>query len=228
MQPQHSNPESQDGDKSTARARILEAAFGAFVKNGYAAASMLAIATQAQVSKRDLYALVGNKQAMLEACIRERAKRLQVPADLPMPVDRDELAQVLIAFGSQLIREISDPTVIAVFRLAIAEAIQAPEVATVLDAFGREASRAALRKIMVAAQTSGLLKGRNEQLAEEFFALLFGDLMMNLLLRVAQRPTAREMTARARRAVERFLVLNQSCSVVPMVCGMRNTSDRRY
>jgi AcrR family transcriptional regulator len=208
MRPQNSNPESRQGDESAARARILEAAFGAFVKNGYAAASMLAIATQARVSKRDLYALVGNKQAMLVACISQRAKRLQVPADLPMPGDRAGLAQVLISYGTQLIREISDPTVIAVFRLAIAEAIQAPEVATVLDAFGREASRAALRKIIVAAQTSGLLQGRNEELAEEFFALLFGDLMMNLLLRVAQRPTAREMTARARAAVERFLVLH--------------------
>jgi len=125
-----------------------------------------------------------------------------------MPDDRDGLAAVLISYGTQLIREISDPTVIAVFRLAIAEAIQAPEVATVLDAFGREASRAALRKIIVAAQTSGLLEGRNEELTEEFFALLNGDLMMNLLLRVTQRPTPREMTARAQGAVERFLVLH--------------------
>jgi AcrR family transcriptional regulator len=208
MRPQNQKPESQKGDESAARARILEAAFGAFMKNGYAAASMLAIATEARVSKRDLYALVGNKQAMLVACISERAKRLQVPADLPMPGDRDGLSQVLISYGTQLIREISDPTVVAVFRLAIAEAIQAPEVASILDACGREASRAALRKIMVAAENSGLLKGRNEELAEEFFALLLGDLMMNLLLRVGQRPTAREMTLRARGAVDRFLLLH--------------------
>jgi hypothetical protein len=114
----------------------------------------------------------------------------------------------LTSYGTQLIREITDPTVIAMFRLAISEAVQAPEVATALDACGREASRAALRKIIVAAQSSGLLKGRNEELAVEFFALLFGDLMMNLLLRVTQRPTPREMTARAQGAVERFLVLH--------------------
>jgi len=72
MRPQNSNPKSHQGDESAARARILHAAFGAFVKNGYAAASMLAIATEARVSKRDLYALVGNKQAMLVACIRCR------------------------------------------------------------------------------------------------------------------------------------------------------------
>jgi hypothetical protein len=78
------------------------------------------------VSKRELYALVGNKQKMLIAAIGERAKRLQAPADMPMLRDRATLAQVLTAFGTQVMREVSDPTVVAVFRLAIAEAIQAP------------------------------------------------------------------------------------------------------
>src|SRR5689334_12935331 len=137
----------QDGDQDqgedTARGRILEAAFAAFMEKGYAATSTLEIATRARVSKRELYALVGNKQEMLALSIRERARRLQAPADLPVPHDRDTLAQILTSFGTQLVREISDPKVIAVFRLAIAEAIHAPEVAQTLDAIGRETSRAA-------------------------------------------------------------------------------------
>jgi len=60
-----------------------EAAFAAFMKSGYATTSMLEIATRARVSKRELYALVGNKQEMLIACISERAKRLTCP--LPCP-----------------------------------------------------------------------------------------------------------------------------------------------
>ena len=73
--------------------------------------------------------MVGNKQEMLVACIPERAKRLQAPADLPEPRDRDALERALAAFGTQLLRETTDPAVIAVFRLAIAEAVRAPEVA---------------------------------------------------------------------------------------------------
>src|ERR1700761_2215388 len=115
-------------DSMKARARILDAAFDVFMKHGYAASSTLEIATRARVSKRELYALVGNKQAMLIACISARARRLQVPPELPVPRDRDTLARVLASFGTQLIREITDPTVIAVFRLAIAEAVHAPEV----------------------------------------------------------------------------------------------------
>src|ERR1700693_576704 len=135
------------GDEIAVRERILQAAFAAFMKSGYATTSTLEIATRARVSKRELYALVGNKQEMLIACISERAKRLDVPADLPVLRDRETLEQVLASFGTKFVREVSDPTVIAVFRLAIAEAVQAPEVARALNSIGREASRAALRKI---------------------------------------------------------------------------------
>jgi AcrR family transcriptional regulator len=90
------------------RARILQAAFTAFIERGYAATSTLEIATRARVSKRELYALVGNKQEMLIACISARATRLQVPVDLPVPQDRGSLAQVLASFGTQLVREITE------------------------------------------------------------------------------------------------------------------------
>ena len=146
-------------DETDVRTRILDAAFAAFMESGYAASSTLEIATRARVSKRELYALVGNKQEMLIACISARARRLQVPPDLPVPRDRETLAHVLASFGTQIVREITDPTVIAVFRLAIAEAVHAPEVAQALDSIGRETSRAALRQIMVQALASRLLDG---------------------------------------------------------------------
>jgi Transcriptional regulator len=190
------------------RERILDAAFAAFMKSGYATTSTLEIATRARVSKRELYALVGNKQEILIACISARATRLKVPADLPVPRDRETLAQVLTSFGSQLLREVTDPTVITVFRLAIADAVRAPEVAQALDSIGREASRAALRQIMTQAQSSGLLDGRPADLAEQFAGLLWGNLMVSLLLGVAERPGPREIGARAREATAAFLQLH--------------------
>jgi len=202
-----SRQRQEGGDDGAVRARILEAAFAAFMKSGYAAASTHEIATRARVSKRDLYALVGNKQELLAACITERAKRLQAPADLPVPRDRETLAQVLACIGTQLMREISEPTVIAVFRLAIAEAVQAPEVARALNSIGRETSRATLRKIMGWAQAEGLLAGRPAELGEQFAALLQGDLMMGLLLGVAERPNPQEIAERARKAAAAFLRL---------------------
>jgi len=197
-----------EADDTAVRRRILEAAFAAFTKSGYAAASTLEIATRARVSKRELYALVGNKQEMLIACIRERAKRLNIPPDLPVLRDRETLAQLLASFGARLVREISDPTVIVVFRLAIAEVVQAPEVARALDSIGREASRVALRKIMAAAQEAGLLTGRPAELAEQFAGLLWRDLMVSLLLGVAEQPAPRAIGERARDATTAFLQLH--------------------
>jgi AcrR family transcriptional regulator len=196
-------------DETDVRSRILDAAFAAFMKSGYAATSTLEIATRARVSKRELYAVVGNKQEMLIACIGERATRLKVPADLPVPRDRETLAQVLASFGTHLVREITDPTVITVFRLAIADAVRAPEVAQALDSVGREASRAALRQIMTQAQAAGLLQGRPADLAEQFGGLLWGNLMVSLLLGVAERPSSREIAARARDATAAFLQIHR-------------------
>jgi AcrR family transcriptional regulator len=190
------------------RRRILQAAMQTFREYGFAAATTLDIATRARVSKRELYALVGNKQEMLIACITERAKRLQAPADLPAPRDRQALAAVLASFGAQLLREVSEPTVIAIFRLAIAEAVHAPEVAQALDSIGREASRAALRQIMARARTSRLIDGPPEGLAEQFRGLLWCDLMVSLLLGVTERPGAREVGARAHNAAAAFLALH--------------------
>jgi AcrR family transcriptional regulator len=203
-----SNERQEADDETSVRARILDAAFQAFMKNGYAASSTLEIATRARVSKRELYALVGDKQAMLIECISARARRFRVPANFPLPRDHESLAQILAAFGTRLVREITDPTVIAVFRLAIAEAVNAPEVAQALDSIGREASRAALRQIMAQAQTSELLEGRPAELAEQFGGLLWGNLMISLLLGVAKRPSLREITARARDATAAFLRLH--------------------
>jgi AcrR family transcriptional regulator len=196
------------GDEAEVRKRILDGAFEAFMKNGFAASSTLEIATRARVSKRDLYALVGNKQSMLVACISARAQRLQVPADIPVVRDRETLAQVLSSFGAKLVQEITDPAVIAVFRLAIAEAVHAPEVARALDSIGREASRIALRQVMAGAERVGLLNGEPVALAEQFGGLLWGNLMVSLLLGVVKRPSARELNARAHDATDAFLRLN--------------------
>ena len=198
----------QDADEIPARRRILDAAFAAFMEAGYAGTSTLEIATRARVSKRELYALVGSKQEMLAACIGERARRLQVPADLPEPHDRETLTRALETFGTQLLREISDPAVITVFRLAIAEAVRAPEVAQALNSIGVETSRAALREIMKQAQSTGLLDGDAAEMAEQFSGLLWGSLMTRLLLGVTERPASREIARRARDAAAAFLQLH--------------------
>ena len=72
----------------------------------------------------------------------------------------------------------------------------------------RARSRAALRRIMAQAQASGLLNGRPAEPAEQFGGLLWGNLLVSLLLGVAERPSSRELAARARDTTTAFLQLH--------------------
>ena len=161
-------------EEPSARGRILEAAFAAFTRGGYAETSTLEIATRARVSKRELYALFGSKQDILVACLTDRAGRLRLPLDLPELRDRAALGRTLSAFGAQLLQEVSDPTVVAMFRLAIAEAARTPAIAQALNEIGIAASRDALREIMRRARAAGLVSGEPVELAGQFFGLLWG------------------------------------------------------
>jgi AcrR family transcriptional regulator len=187
------------------RKRILGAALSAFMEGGYAQTSTLEIATRARVSKRELYALFGNKEAMLVACITERAQRLKAPADLPELRDRKILTEVLTAFGKRLLTETTDPVVVAVFRLAISETVHAPKVAQALETIARKPTRDALRAIMANAKSAGLVVGDPDAMTEKFSGLLWGDLMTGLLLQVADRPGAAEIARRARDTTTAFL-----------------------
>ena len=197
------------------RERILAAAFGTFAQHGFARASTLEIATRAKVSKRELYALFGNKQEMLVTCISERAMRMRLPAGWPVPRNRQDLQAGLVEIGAVLMREISDPDVIAVYRIAVAEAERAPEVAQALDRYGRQAASAALQEFLESAQSAGLLAAGNPgPMVSRFMVLLLEGLVMNLALGVVKRPSANEIRRRATEASQAFLALNPQRSAL--------------
>jgi AcrR family transcriptional regulator len=191
------------------RDRILGAAFRAFMEEGYAGTSTLDIATRAKVSKRDLYANFGSKQEMLVACIKSRAERMWLRPDLPVPRTRQMLAATLNAFAAQLVREGSDPAVIAMFRLAIAEATRSPEIAQALDSAGRDATRAALAELLANAQAAGLIgAGEPVEMATQYLGLLWEGLLVGLLLGVAKRPGPAAAERRAAKATAAFMALH--------------------
>jgi AcrR family transcriptional regulator len=194
--------------KEPLRNRIVAAAFTAFMRNGYAATSMLEIATRAKVSKRDLYANFPSKQSVLLACITSRAARMRLPPDLPDPKSREVLAATLRAYGATVIREVCEPSVTAMYRLAICEAERSPAVAETLNA-SRFVNRYALEKLLAQAQGSGILRrGDPSRMMEQFFALLWGDLLISRLLGTLKAPAAAEIECRAGNAEAAFLALH--------------------
>ncbi|HWA63912.1 MAG TPA: TetR/AcrR family transcriptional regulator [Caulobacteraceae bacterium] len=201
-------PDDAGAEGDGARRRILEAAFKEFMEHGYADTSTLAIATRAKVSKRSLYALVGNKQQILAECIRKRAVRFVPDAPLPRAKDRAGLAAALADFGAHLLGELTDPKVIAVYRLAIAESARAPEVAKAVEDAGDLFARRAMRKIFQHARDDGLVGGDPAAMADQFHALLMGNLLVGLAMRTADRPDAAALRRRAETAADAVLHLN--------------------
>ncbi len=202
-------PRAEPSDGST-RERVLAAAFAVFRKRGFSGATTLEIATRAQVSKRDLYALLGSKHAMLTACIRERTSRMRQPLELaaPIPSSREAVAATLVELGTSILSVASHPDVLAVHRLAIAESDRAPAIARTLDSSGREANHAVLGAWLARVQAQGLIgAGDPASMAAHFLALLWGGLLIELLLRVRDAPTRDEIESRARAATEAMLTL---------------------
>lgn len=200
------SPRATPAPRGSARERILAAAFAAFTARGYAAASTLDIATRARVSKRELYAFFGSKQQMLTACIAERAQRMRLPPDREPPRNAAELEAALGEFGATLLEELSDPDVIAVLRLAVAEAERSPEIAWALDRYGRRSSEAALRALLEAARAAGApLAADVEPLVRRFMAALLDDLPMSLALGLRARPATDEIARRAGTAARTVL-----------------------
>jgi AcrR family transcriptional regulator len=199
-----------EGSEISTRERVLKAAFAVFRERGFSGASTLDIATRAQVSKRDLYALFGSKDAMLTACIRERANRMRQPLELaaPVPSSKEAVAATLVELGATILRVACHPDVLAVHRLAIAESDRAPAIARALDSSGREANHAALGAWLARAQARGFIgAGDPAAMATDFLALLWGGLLIQLLLRVRDAPAPDEIESRAQAATEAMLTL---------------------
>lgn len=202
-------PPSPLADMPERRRAILIAAFSVLMEQGYAGASTLEIATRAKVSKRELYAEFGSKRGILEALIASTSARMKVPLEPDDVHDRAGLASALTRYGITALGELTQPAVLAVNRLAIAEAGGSSDLGRILEESGREPNRQALARLLGKAQTAGLLgAGVPDQIGGQFFSLLFGDLILRLLLGVAQPPGAADIRRRAEAATEAVLALH--------------------
>ena len=175
------------------------------MERGYAGASTCEIGRRNKVSKRELYAISGSKEGILAAMIEGRAARMRLPLAVPEVADRRALEDTLVRFGVTLLREVSDPTVTALYRLAVIDAERWPEVAHALDEGGRKTTRGALVAFLARAAAHGLIGGADPEIvAVQFLALLWGDLQMGLLMRLAAPSAQSDIERRVRAAASAF------------------------
>jgi hypothetical protein len=80
-------------------------------------------------------------------------------------------------------------------------------VAATLES-ARQLIRTAVHNIVVQAQSAGLIgAGDPTEMGSRYLALLWGDLMVSILLRIREAPGTTEIDRRVRKATEDFLRL---------------------
>jgi AcrR family transcriptional regulator len=130
--------------------------------------------------------------------VRQRAEAMRRTLVLRTPEGPASLLETLEGFGREFLALLTDPTTIAVYRLATAEASRSPELGRALDGLGRGMVWEALRSWMGQARDRGLLAAPDpDRAAGSFMALLMGDLVVRLMLGAVPTPDQDEIARRA-------------------------------
>lgn len=108
------------------RSAILAAAAEQFRVHGYETASMDAIAALAEVSKRTVYNHFASKEELFAETVMQMFESSAGQLELGYRPDRS-LREQLVELMTLKIRTLADPEFIALARVAIGEAIHAPE-----------------------------------------------------------------------------------------------------
>lgn len=111
---------------------ILSAATKLFLRDGYTATSMDAVALEASVSKRTVYGHFGSKDELFADIIREMCSEV-LPSTIAQPeTDTDTVEEILARMGTVFLASVYVPAQIQLMRTVIAESSHHPEVGTMM------------------------------------------------------------------------------------------------
>lgn len=108
------------------KAKIMQVATSLFLKNGYAATSLVDIARSARVASRTLYRHFGDKEAIFKSVLFAR----ETAAVFPHPeIEDGDTLQDVMAKAARYVCEVSlRPSTVVLMRLALAESKSFPDL----------------------------------------------------------------------------------------------------
>lgn len=211
----HSQKESNDGLESAGwgltrfseqkRRQILEAAAGLFLRQGFEATTMDAIAREANVSKATVYAHAKNKQELFAAIVRGKSSLVY------QSVEADDAAalgaeQALKLFARRFMEVIMAPEAQCMYRIVVAEAPRNPELGRIFFEQGPQVVIDRVAALVAAGVAAGELDVDDHRIAaQEFLGLMQGRFHLPCILGTLGEMTAEEREEAADRVVRTFL-----------------------
>jgi AcrR family transcriptional regulator len=195
-------------DADARREAIIDVAQEVFVEEGFAAASMSAIAARLGGSKGTLYNYFKNKDELFEACVERRCfwHQAKIFGELSPQADaRETLRSIAAAY---LRVTLSDDSLRGL-RLIIAEAERAPEIGRRFYESGPMRGAQRLARLIEGWVRAGELKAHDPMEAAQFFlGLCKGRYYMTRVLGVTPELTDEEIEIASERAVTTFFCVH--------------------
>ncbi|MEW9797345.1 TetR/AcrR family transcriptional regulator [Alteromonas sp. CYL-A6] len=191
------------------RRQILTAASALFLREGFANTSMDSVAKASGVSKQTVYSHFPSKDTLFQAAITAKCQSYDLdPTDLAGHDHCDlPMTQCLRMIGTQFVRLIQDPEVVAMFRVVISEARNNPRIAELFYQAGPKASLDGLAPLFMAFSDNQLSTQDANAMARDFFSLLKGELHIMLLCDLIPPLNNEQIERHVEQAVEKTSLL---------------------
>ncbi|WP_420408883.1 TetR/AcrR family transcriptional regulator [Hoeflea sp.] len=193
--------------RAARQAQIEQAAYQVLEEKGYAATSMLAIARRARASNETLYNWYGDKTGLFRALVIRNAGAVREMLEAAIADDAPPLA-TLEALGPGLLTLLTGSRAVQLNRAAAAD--PTGELGALIAEQGRETVAPLIGAVLERARAGGLVAYESTGEAVGLYLdLLVGDLQIRRVIGRAPAPDEAAISARARRALDRFLLLTR-------------------
>ena len=187
------------------RSEILDVAGEIFLEQGYAAASMSAIAARLGGSKGTLYNYFESKEELFRAYV-ERQCALSAETIFGGDTEGSDIAALLTDLGFRYLTRLTSDDKMRHLRTVIAEAGRYPEIGAMFFETGPGSGRRRLAAIFERAAAEGRMNAHDPlRAADQFLALCQATLYKQRLFNVAKVPAADAIREDVNAAVTTFM-----------------------
>lgn len=184
---------------------ILKAATRLFLKNGYSATSMDAIAEGARVTKQTVYAHYKSKDALFEHILGHLCAKHTASEHL-LALSNRNMEEGLFTIGLAFLNMVTQSEVLAMTRLVISESGQHPALARRYYEGGTQRVVTLLAELLEQYKKRGQLNIMDTRSAASYFiAMLKGQYYIRMILGIKPSPAARDKELHVRETVRVFM-----------------------